>query len=118
MGLFSKLGRGLMDAGGSTALALEPAAAYGALGAFGGAAVGDRLGGADTGQNAMMGGAMGAAFGARGLPREIVSAVARALKQAHPEIPDEQIIQQAMEIVQRRGADGRMQNFLVPKNRD
>ena len=47
--------------------------------------------------------AAGAAMGAAGGMRHIVMAIAKALKQQHPQAPDEMILQKAMEMAQKQG---------------
>lgn len=117
MGLFKGLSRLARGVGEDVFMAAPQAAAGGVLGTLGGALGGD-VSGVGMGEGALAGGAMGAAIGARGLPRDIIASIARALKQRHPDVPDDQIIQHAMEIVQQRGEDGQMHNFLAPKQRE
>ena len=117
MGLLKGLSRLARGIGEDVFMAAPEAAAGGVLGTLGGALGGD-ISGVGMGEGALAGGAMGAAIGARRLPRDMLASIARALKQAHPDAPDDQIIQSAMEIIQRRGEDGRMQNYLAPKQRD
>jgi hypothetical protein len=49
------------------------------------------------------GAAGGAALGAAGGMRHIIMTLARALKQQNPQVPDEMILQKAMEIAQKQG---------------
>lgn len=120
MGLLSRLGNQFSADMPLRGMA-EDAGRGAAYGTVGGAALGGMSGGPDEGGFSpgvgMLGGAAGgaAAGGAMGA-RHIVMAIARALKQQHPDAPDELILQEAMKLAKQQG--GGMPPGGAPPPRD
>lgn len=120
MGLLSRIGAGF--GGGLREMAGDAGrgAMYGTVsgGVLGGLA-GPAMGGGESdpmGLNpatGMLGGAaLGAMGGAAGGLRHIVIKIAQALKQQHPQVPDEMILQKAMEFAQKQA--GQSAGDLMP----
>lgn len=104
MGLLSRIGTaagsGLREMGSN----MEAGAAYGGLGGalLGTAGNGEMGGNLNPGTGLVAGLAGGAALGGANGLRKLVMGIAQALKQQHPQVPDEMILKKAMEMAQQQ----------------
>ena len=110
MGLLSRIGKNVSQqfpdtwAGRAPMEGLVPSALMGAtIGGIGAASMPGNINGEGMTAGAGLGALAGAAIPGGFAVKRLVVGIAQALKRQHPEVPDEMILQKAMEMAQTQG---------------
>lgn len=110
MGLLSRIGKNVSQqfpdtwAGRAPMEGLVPSALMGAtIGGIGAASMPGNINGEGMTAGAGLGALAGAAIPGGFAVKRLVAGIAQALKRQHPEVPDEMILQKAMEMAQTQG---------------